>query len=64
MELVAQSVQERGSGDLRTGAQDLLTAFALTRFYQHTLQSQDRNHIALASKETPSGIPGSTSLYT
>jgi hypothetical protein len=63
MDLVAQSVQERGSGDLRTGSLDLLGAFNLWKFYEHTVRSQDRNHIALAAKETPNGIPGDTSLF-
>ncbi|EFJ52226.1 hypothetical protein VOLCADRAFT_87167 [Volvox carteri f. nagariensis] len=63
LELVAQSVKQRGSGDPRTGAHDLLDGFQLRMFFNLSMKNVDRNYISISTKEVPTGLPGDTSLF-
>ncbi|GIL65458.1 hypothetical protein Vafri_19244 [Volvox africanus] len=64
LELVAQSVKQRGSGDARTGAHDLLGEFQLRPFFNLSMKNVDRNYITISTKEVPTGLPGDTSLFS
>ncbi|KAG2449503.1 hypothetical protein HYH02_005647 [Chlamydomonas schloesseri] len=65
LELVAQSVSQRGSSGAsrRTGAGDLISEFYLTPFYDAIMKQPDKNYISISTKEVPTGLPGDTSLY-
>ncbi|GLC33476.1 hypothetical protein PLESTB_000079000 [Pleodorina starrii] len=64
LELVAQSVKQRGSGESRTGAHDLLSEFHLRPFFNLSMKNVDRNYISISTKEVPTGLPGDTSLFS